>query len=64
MTQGAETVDFAALAVEAAAKMKELDVGSLPVCNGNQLEDLVTDRDITRLASGTTRSADHKDRQH
>jgi CBS domain-containing protein len=46
MTQGAEIVDSHAFAVEAAAKMKDLDVGSLPVCNGDQLEGLVTDRDI------------------
>ena len=31
----------------AAEKMKELDVGSLPVCDGGQLVGMITDRDIT-----------------
>jgi CBS domain-containing protein len=46
MTQGAEVVHFDAPAIEAAAKMRELDVGSLPVCDGERLEGLLTDRDI------------------
>jgi predicted transcriptional regulator len=32
---------------DAAAKMKELDVGAIPVCDGHKLAGLVTDRDIT-----------------
>jgi CBS domain-containing protein len=32
--------------IEAAAKMRDLDVGSLPVCDGERLEGLLTDRDI------------------
>jgi CBS domain-containing protein len=31
----------------AAEKMRELDVGSLPVCEGGQLVGMITDRDIT-----------------
>ena len=31
----------------AAEKMRELDVGSLPVCDGGQLVGMITDRDIT-----------------
>jgi CBS domain-containing protein len=31
----------------AAEKMRELDVGSLPVCDGGQLIGMITDRDIT-----------------
>lgn len=46
MTQGAEVVHLEAPAVEAAAKMRELDVGSLPVCDGERLEGVITDRDI------------------
>jgi CBS domain-containing protein len=46
MTQGAEVISSHAPAIEAAAKMRELDVGSLPVCDGERLEGLVTDRDI------------------
>lgn len=47
MTQGAEVVHLDARATEAAAKMRELDVGSLPVCDGDRLEGVITDRDIT-----------------
>ena len=46
MTQGAEVIDSNAVAMEAAKKMRELDVGSLPVCDGAKLEGLLTDRDI------------------
>jgi CBS domain-containing protein len=46
MTQGAEVIHLDAPAIEAATKMRELDVGSLPVCDGNRLEGLLTDRDI------------------
>ncbi|MGH7927858.1 MAG: CBS domain-containing protein [Candidatus Binatia bacterium] len=46
MTQGAEIIRLDAPAIEAAAKMRELDVGSLPVCDGERLEGLLTDRDI------------------
>jgi CBS domain-containing protein len=35
---------------DAAAKMKELDVGAIPVCDGQKLSGLVTDRDITLRA--------------
>jgi CBS domain-containing protein len=46
MTQGAEVVHSDAAAVEAATKMRDLDVGSLPVCDGERLDGMVTDRDI------------------
>jgi CBS domain-containing protein len=46
MTQGVETINSSTPAIEAAAKMRELDVGSLPVCDGERLEGLLTDRDI------------------
>ena len=46
MTQGAEVVYSSAVAVDAAKKMRELDVGSLPVCDGERLEGIITDRDI------------------
>jgi CBS domain-containing protein len=32
---------------DAAQKMKDLDVGILPVCDGNRLVGMLTDRDIT-----------------
>ena len=46
MTQSAETVDSDALVIDAATKMKELNVGSLPVCDNGKLQGLITDRDI------------------
>jgi CBS domain-containing protein len=35
---------------EVAAEMKELDVGVMPICEGDQLTGLVTDRDIVLKA--------------
>lgn len=46
MTERAEVISSQAPALEAAAKMRDLDVGSLPVCDGERLEGLLTDRDI------------------
>jgi CBS domain-containing protein len=46
MSQPVETIDARAPAMEAAAKMRELDVGSLPVCDGDRLQGFLTDRDI------------------
>ncbi|HWP59442.1 MAG TPA: CBS domain-containing protein [Candidatus Acidoferrales bacterium] len=47
MTAGVETVDRQATLMDAARKMKELDVGLVPVCDGGKLAGIVTDRDIT-----------------
>ena len=41
---------------QAAAKMRDLDVGSLPVCDGQRLRGAITDRDITIRA--TAKGAD------
>jgi CBS domain-containing protein len=47
MTAGAECVGESDSLVEAARKMAELDVGSLPICGeDNRLKGMVTDRDI------------------
>ncbi|MGH7928931.1 MAG: CBS domain-containing protein [Candidatus Binatia bacterium] len=46
MTEAPEIIHSDAPATEAAAKMRDLDVGSLPVCDGARLEGLLTDRDI------------------
>ena len=42
-----ETVQSHDTLQRAAEKMRELDVGSLPVCEGGQLVGMLTDRDIT-----------------
>jgi CBS domain-containing protein len=47
MTGGAECVGENETLVEAARKMRELDVGSLPICGeDNRLKGMLTDRDI------------------
>ena len=46
MTKGAEFIESKTTVVEAAKKLKELDVGSLPICDGGKLKGMVTDRDI------------------
>jgi CBS domain-containing protein len=46
MTQPVETSKASAPVIEAAAKMRKLDVGSLPVCDGDRLQGFLTDRDI------------------
>jgi CBS domain-containing protein len=47
MTTNVEVIDFNASLVEAASKMKNLDVGLIPVCDGDKLRGTITDRDIT-----------------
>jgi CBS domain-containing protein len=51
MTKGAECVTPSTSLQEAASKMKTLDVGPLPVCEGDQLVGMLTDRDITVRAT-------------
>jgi CBS domain-containing protein len=46
MTARAETVPPDATLSHVAKRMKELDVGSLPVCDGERLCGIITDRDI------------------
>ena len=51
MTKDVEVVRPEQTLDEAAAKMRALDVGLLPVCNGDKLVGTLTDRDITIRAS-------------
>jgi CBS domain-containing protein len=51
MTRGVECIGPDATLQEAAAKMKSLDVGTLPVCDSDRLAGMVTDRDITVRAT-------------
>jgi len=47
MTGGAECVGENESLAEAAKKMRELDVGALPICGeDNRLKGMLTDRDI------------------
>jgi CBS domain-containing protein len=51
MTKGAEVVRPDATLQEAASKMKSLDIGPLPVCDGDKVVGMLTDRDITVRAT-------------
>lgn len=53
MTRAVETVRPDASIAEAAEKMERLDVGPLPVCDGDTLLGMVTDRDLTVRATAT-----------
>lgn len=47
MTSGVECVDETSTLVEAAAKLRDLNVGSLPICGQDgRLKGMLTDRDI------------------
>jgi CBS domain-containing protein len=47
MTRNVEVISPESSLQEAAAKMRDLDVGSLPVCDGRKLQGIITDRDVT-----------------
>jgi CBS domain-containing protein len=47
MTPGVEVIAPEATLQQAATKMRRLDIGPLPVCDGEQLVGMLTDRDIT-----------------
>ena len=51
MTKGAEVVRPDATLQEAANKMRSLDIGPLPVCDGDKVVGMLTDRDITVRAT-------------
>jgi len=51
MTRDVEIVSASASLKEAAGKMKSLDVGLMPVCDGDRLQGILTDRDITIRAT-------------
>jgi CBS domain-containing protein len=55
MTRNVEVVSGDATLKEAATMMKALDVGFIPVCDGNRLEGILTDRDITIRATADGR---------
>ncbi|RYF43639.1 MAG: CBS domain-containing protein [Comamonadaceae bacterium] len=47
MTRGVKTLSPSDTVAQAAQAMAELNVGSIPVCDGRKLRGIVTDRDIT-----------------
>jgi CBS domain-containing protein len=57
MTSKVETISPTNTAKEAARKMHDLHVGSLPVVNEDQLVGIITDRDICVRVTATGRDA-------
>lgn len=55
MTRDVEVVSGEASLKDAAVKMRNLDVGLIPVCAGNRLQGMLTDRDITIRATAEGR---------
>ena len=51
MTRDVEVVASDAPLRDAAAKMKQLDIGMIPVCDGDRLLGMLSDRDITVRAT-------------
>jgi CBS domain-containing protein len=47
MTPNPECIEPGATLQQAARRMRELDVGPLPVCDNDRLAGMITDRDIT-----------------
>ena len=57
MTPTVERIHKDATVYEAAQKMKTLDVGMIPVYDGDQLVGMITDRDITLRVAAEARDA-------
>ena len=55
MTKGVEIVRPDETLQDAARKMKSIDVGPLPVCDGDQIVGMITDRDIIIRATAEGR---------
>ena len=51
LTHTMDAIDSSATVVEAAAKMKKLNVGTLAISNKGKLEGVITDRDIIKYLS-------------
>ncbi len=56
MTRGVRTLSPSDSVVLAAQTMEEMDVGAIPVCDGDQLVGMVTDRDIVLRAVARNRA--------
>ncbi len=57
MTRHVEVVRPDSTMKEAAEKMKTFDIGSIPVCDGDQMMGIITDRDIAVRAVAEGRDA-------
>ncbi len=56
MTRNVQCISPGSTLQEAARQMRDLDVGSLPVCQNDQLLGMITDRDITVRCSAQGKS--------
>ena len=59
MTRYVEVIGADASLQEAAAKMKQLDIGLIPICEKDELKGTVTDRDIAIRATAEGRDPSH-----
>jgi CBS domain-containing protein len=59
MTRGVRTLSPRDSVVHAARTMEEMDVGVIPVCDGDRLVGMVTDRDIVLRAVARNRADDN-----
>ena len=59
MTDNAETISSDANLIQAAQKMKSLEVGALPVWQEDELVGMITDRDITIRATAEGKFPSH-----
>ena len=57
LTRNVETIRPDTSAKEAAQRMRSMDVGALPVCDGSRLIGMVTDRDLTVRITAEGRDA-------
>ena len=57
LTRDVETIRPDTSVQEAAQRMRSMDVGSLPICDGRRLLGMVTDRDITIRITAAGRDA-------
>jgi len=46
MTSGAESIESSTTVLDAAKKLATEDYGALPICDGDELKGMITDRDI------------------
>ncbi|MCW2613234.1 MAG: histidine kinase [Frankiales bacterium] len=46
MTAGAESLDSSTTVLEAAKRLASEDYGAMPICDGDRLQGMITDRDI------------------
>ena len=46
MSEGADSLESSATVLDAAKKLASGDYGALPICDGDQLQGMITDRDI------------------